>query len=238
MSSHSINSSASQPETPEEKLFIALMREEWNNVVKIFGHNPIIHAKKMGTMMKATTDRTDSQYEEFLSDTVLHWAITNEAPECIVEKLVDEIVETGNDKALETLKAKNSNGDTPLHCAASRGSLVICGRITRVDESLVCEHNNEGETPLFLAALLGHQPAFLFLHSICKEKEPLLPSSMWKRTNGDTILHCTIRRKHFGQYISLCLPITIKNHMHHKSNYIFELKLILQFLTPKKGFLV
>ncbi|XP_028799260.1 uncharacterized protein LOC114754634 [Neltuma alba] len=195
----SSSSGASQQESPEEKLFIALMREEWNNVVKIFGHHPLIHDKKMGNMMKATNERADSRYDEFLSDTVLHWAITNEAPEFIVEELVDAIVETDNNNsnALETLKAKNSRGDTPLHCAATRGSLAICRRITHVNGSLVCERNNEGETPLFLAALLGHQPAFLFLHSVCKEKEPLLPSSMWKRTNGDTILHGTIRRKHF-----------------------------------------
>lgn len=195
MSTNSSSSDASQQETLEEKLFIALMREDWDKVVKIFGQNPLIQDKKMGNMMKATNERPDSQYDEFLSDTVLHWAITNKAPEFIVEKLVNEIVET--DKALETLRSKNSGGDTPLHCAASRGSLTICRLITCVDKSLVCEHNNEGETPLFLAALHGHQPTFLYIHSICKEKEPTMPSSIWKRTNGDTILHCTIRRKHF-----------------------------------------
>ncbi|KAK4259829.1 hypothetical protein QN277_006120 [Acacia crassicarpa] len=202
MSTNSNSSSVSQQETPEEKLFIALMREDWNNVVKILGQHPMIHDKKLGNMMKATNERSadSSRYDEFLSDTVLHWAITNEAPEFIVEKLVDVIVEVGNDKALETLRANNSRGDTPLHCAATRGSLAICRCMTRVDESLVFELNGEGETPLFLAALLGHQLVFLFLHSICVEREPLLASSIWKRTNGDTILHCTIRRKHFGQY--------------------------------------
>ncbi|XP_054778442.1 uncharacterized protein LOC129286510 [Prosopis cineraria] len=195
------SSSSEQQENHGESLCIALMREDWTTVLQIFENQPQIQDRKMGDMMKATNEIRGSRHDdESWSDTALHWAIANGAPEDeVVEKLVSEIEKTG--KALETLKAKNSRGDTPLHCAASRGSDTICRRITRVHESLVCERNNEEETPLFLAALNGHQSAFDHLHSICLKVELSLPPEIWTRKNGDTILHCTIRRKHFGQHI-------------------------------------
>ncbi|XP_054776663.1 uncharacterized protein LOC129285127 [Prosopis cineraria] len=196
MSTNSSSYRAERLDNPEESLFIALMKEEWDKVVEIFEqHTVMFQDKKMGNMMKATNERPNLRYDESWSDTALHWAITNGAPEDKVERLVSKIEKTG--KALETLKVKNSRGDTPLHCAASRGSRAICSRITRVDKSLVRERNNEGETPLFSAALKGRQLIHEYLHSICHEVDPSLPSELWTRSNGDTILHCTIRRKEF-----------------------------------------
>ncbi|XP_028799240.1 espin-like [Neltuma alba] len=193
------SSSARQEESLEEKLYIALMREKWDVVVNIFRDHPLVHDKKMADMVMPKNESPDSHYDESRFDTALHWAITNEAPESIVEKLVNEIANTGNGRASQTLQAKDDKGDTPLHCAASRGSIAICRHITCVCPPLVLERNNVGETPLFLAALNGHQQTFLYLHSTCMEVEPMLPASIWKRNDGDTILHFTIRRKHFGQ---------------------------------------
>ena len=69
------------------------------------------------------------------------------------------------------------------------------------DNKLSEARNKKGETPLFLAALHGHKDAFLYLHFCCTDQS----SGLWKRTSdGETVLHCTIRREHFG-YLLLIL---------------------------------
>ncbi|KAI5349834.1 hypothetical protein L3X38_002732 [Prunus dulcis] len=66
------------------------------------------------------------------------------------------------------------------------------------DRSLVSLRNIDGETPLFLAALNGHNKAFLCLHSHCQEKY-----HSFRDNNGDTILHAAIS----GEYFSLAFQI-------------------------------
>ncbi|KAI9079307.1 hypothetical protein K1719_038708 [Acacia pycnantha] len=203
-------SSSNQTTDNKKKLYYALMKENWPEVVKLFEDHPEIHGTKIAEMVpkKERADAGDDQYE---SDTALHWAITFKADELTVEKLVFEIRKKHSsvgDKAMEILKSKNKLEDTPLHCAATRGSKRICKAILENDLSLpelslVIEPNKDGETPLFLAALNGNESTFFYLHLICKglickDKDSQLPFSIWKRTDGDTILHCTIRRKNFG----------------------------------------
>ncbi|XP_028791241.1 ankyrin repeat-containing protein At5g02620-like [Neltuma alba] len=125
-------------------------------------------------------------------DTLLHVAVNDDRGD-MVEKLVMEITRSGSLSALQT---KNDRGDTPLHRAASRGSLQMCKCIAEAqrDTQLIEARNKEGETPLFLAALQGEEEAFLYLHSRCPDPSRRL----WKRSSdGETILHCTIRRDHF-----------------------------------------
>ncbi|KAF7814043.1 ankyrin repeat-containing protein [Senna tora] len=97
--------------------------------------------------------------------------------------------------------------DTPLHCAASRGSRRICERIVLLDASLeigdalVRMLNKEGESPLFLAALHGHKNTFLYLHAVCT-KGGYMNSGLWTKHGGDTILHFTIQRQYFDQQLA------------------------------------
>ncbi|XP_028781015.1 uncharacterized protein LOC114737272 [Neltuma alba] len=99
----------------------------------------------------------------------------------------------------DTATVERLIGDTPLHCAASRGSACICAAIIGMfHKSLIGVRNNSEETPLFLAAFHDHRVAFLVLHLAAGEDSPLY----WRRNNGDSMPHCTIRREYFGTYTS------------------------------------
>lgn len=166
-------------------LYRYVLGQKWNDVVEIIKEHPDVPSTKI----------TKSE------DNVLHLAITLHAPEAIVIKLIDEVVKKNLEVAMEIIKAKNKQEDTPMHRAASRGSKAICEKIVLVGfdvEKLVLEGNKEGETPLFLAALNGHKHAFLYLYSVCRDIASAKSSRLWTRKNGDTILHCTIQREHFG----------------------------------------
>ena len=133
-----------------------------------------------------------------LGDTVLHLAVYNKK-ENIFELLVQQLSPESL-QAISYLKKTNAKGDTPLHHAASVGSEKMCRIITEFHSAeysttLLSVRNNEGETPLFSAALHGHKNAFLYLHSICRDER----SNYCKRSNGDSILHCAISEEHYGE---------------------------------------
>ncbi|XP_075640708.1 uncharacterized protein LOC142612509 [Castanea sativa] len=120
-------------------------------------------------------------------DTALHFAISY-GQDLIVEKLVKIIC----DKNKEVLKLENKEKNTPLHMAASMGTLNMCICIAKADPSLGIARNKDGETPLFLAALHGEREIFLQLHSICRCK---LNDSYYRKNSGETILQCAIKRE-------------------------------------------
>ncbi|KAF7814038.1 ankyrin repeat-containing protein ITN1 isoform X3 [Senna tora] len=174
-------------EAIRHKIYSAVLGQKWEEVVEIYKHHPQTHTWKI----------TKSE------DTALHVAITLGAPHHILESLIGAIVRN-TEAPMKSLAAKNNREDTPLHCAASRGCGAICELlITRGRQALVCARNKYGETPLFLAALNGHREAFLCLHSVYAEMEPRTCLGLWRRKNGDTILHSTIQR----QYFDLALEI-------------------------------
>ncbi|XP_030946124.1 uncharacterized protein LOC115970671 [Quercus lobata] len=127
---------------------------------------------------------------KMLGGTVLHLAVSD-GVENIVEKLVT-IICNNIDEQKNALKIKNKQGNTPLHVAASTGSLRMCICIAEANPSLGNERNKEGESPLFLAALLGRTDIFLCLHYICKSH---LDTSYYRKNGGETILHCAIKRE-------------------------------------------
>ena len=81
------------------------------------------------------------------------------------------------------------------------GSKKICRSIIEFDTAesatLLCVRNDEGETPLFLAALHGHIDVFLYLHFKCHPGREHFNYCI--RKNGDTILHCAISEEHYGE---------------------------------------
>ncbi|XP_022632027.1 ankyrin repeat domain-containing protein 27-like [Vigna radiata var. radiata] len=92
---------------------------------------------------------------------------------------------------------RNDRGDSALHVAASRGFTKICEFIVgenRERTDLVKLKNKEGETPLFQAALNCKKPAFAYLSKLSDHSAPLQDLV---RHNGDSILHCAIRREYF-----------------------------------------
>ncbi|XP_054800368.1 uncharacterized protein LOC129304663 [Prosopis cineraria] len=154
---------------------------EWSEVVTAYKDNAMIHK------MPVNSDK----------DTALHVA-ANENNAITVKQLVDEIKQTSG--AVESLKTKNVEGDTALHRAASIGSLQMCECIVEADHHrhqghvLIEERNNNGETPLFLAALNGHNDVFFYLQSRCADKS-LGPCR--RASDGQTVLHCTLYRDYF-----------------------------------------
>ncbi|XP_075663621.1 uncharacterized protein LOC142633290 [Castanea sativa] len=148
-------------------------------------------------------------------DTPLHLAISNGAPGYIVEKLVKivadeeqnfpvgELEGTGAEEEDEllpvkgTLEIEDYQGNTPLHLAASMGSLKSCVSIAEAKPLILSRRNSDGETPLFLAAARGSTEIFFCLHYICSKYPDVdkLGISRWRNNSGETILHCAIQRE-------------------------------------------
>ncbi|KAF7818360.1 putative non-specific serine/threonine protein kinase [Senna tora] len=163
----------------EEKLYDSTLEGNWELVVRIY--------KERGDAGVYSTSITRSK------DTALHVAVKDGQADSVVE-LADAIMKHGE---IKSLKIENEGGDTPLHCAASGGSLKMCQCIIEKciieTTDLIKARNHKGETPLYLAARHGHKKTFLYLHSLCQDKsvEPC------RRSDGDTILHSTISRDYF-----------------------------------------
>ncbi|KAM4087410.1 hypothetical protein ACJW30_10G176200 [Castanea mollissima] len=166
-------------ESIKKDLFQMAMKGEWDSVLQKYRENAMAHTAKL----------TRS------GDTALHIAVSD-SQEDIVQKLVECISTQGKGK--EVLVIGNEQGNTPLHIAASIGSVVMCRCIAAVDESLVGARNHDKETPFFLAVLYGKKEAFLCLHQICGTKNGYAYS---RRMDGDTILHCAISGDYFGIFV-------------------------------------
>ncbi|KAI9114821.1 hypothetical protein K1719_013834 [Acacia pycnantha] len=156
------------------------MKGQWKEAVEAYSKNP-----------KALEARTTKS-----EDTVIHIAIyvgqTNFVTS-LLEKMEKE-------EFIRILSMQNSKGNTPLHLAAELGNLKICRSIAGREPDLISCRNMEGETPLFLAANYGQKDAFFCLHGYLTNKGDC---SLCRRTNGDTILHCTI----YGEFFDLAFQI-------------------------------
>ncbi|KAL5077321.1 hypothetical protein RYX36_016305 [Vicia faba] len=172
----------------EDKLRGCTIEGKWEEVEKLYKSDP-----KFSTI-KINKSR----------GTALHVAVNDES-EKVVRNLVDSIISHKSEKALE---CKNEKGDTPLHLAASRGFKDICECIIGKDgerKYLIDIDNNIGETPLFLAALSWQKQTFVYLFNFKGSKSGSESdvdcnysySKDLIRSNGDSILHCAIRREFF-----------------------------------------
>ncbi|KAK7835003.1 ankyrin repeat-containing protein itn1 [Quercus suber] len=160
----------------EKKIYKKIRSWQWAEVVNIYREH-FDQAHKVMAMLR---------------ETVLHLAIAH-GSEDIVEELV-KIIDDNKDRFKNVLQYKNDQGNTPLHVAASTGSLSTCVCIAKADPSMGNERNKEGKTPLFLAALLGRTEIFFHLHSICGSH---LGTSFYRKEDGETILHCAIKREYW-----------------------------------------
>lgn len=167
-----------------ESLYFATLEGNWDDVVAEYQNNPKIHKRPIN----------------ITNDTALHVAV-NDGRADVVTKVVNELKKSP--KSLSALEIGNEKGDTPLHCAASRGSLEMCKCIVEAHQGGHVDHNykliearnKNQETPLYLAAVHGHKDAFRFLQSHCDDKSV---GPCRRGSDGDTVLHCTISRDHFG----------------------------------------
>ncbi|XP_075642800.1 uncharacterized protein LOC142614140 isoform X3 [Castanea sativa] len=160
----------------ERKIYKKIRSRQWADVVNIYR----VHFDRAHKVMA------------MLRETVLHLAIAH-GSEDVVEELV-KIIDDNKDRFKNVLQYKNDQGDTPLHVAASTGSLSTCICVAEAEPSMGNERNKEGKSPLFLAALLGRTEIFFHLHSICERH---LDTSYYRKEDGETILHCAIKREYW-----------------------------------------
>ncbi|KAL3506394.1 hypothetical protein ACH5RR_031776 [Cinchona calisaya] len=184
-------------EEPQEfvidDLFQYTMKKNWEEVVKICNNNPSACKAKLTKSEETALHIAVSSYHADQIDANKHADV--------IRQLVRRIP---SDKAVEILLLKNDKGDTPLHLAASLGSVSICQSIIALkDTELINSRNLKGETPLFLAAHHGKMEAFLCLHNESADKK--VDDSLWRRKDGDTILHSAVS----GEYFELAYQIII-----------------------------
>ncbi|KAA3480416.1 ankyrin repeat-containing protein [Gossypium australe] len=165
-----------------QDLFEKAMRGQWTEVVEIYKKD------EESRVAVLTASR----------DTALHLAVSGGRA-----KEVKQMVESLGDKVSEILWLKNDKGNTALHTVAELGDAYMCKRIASKVPDLITNCNEQNATPLFLAALFGHQEAFLCLHFLCKVN-PLDAGS--RKPNGDTFLHVALQ----GEFFSLAFQIVRK----------------------------
>ncbi|TKY56980.1 Ankyrin repeat-containing protein [Spatholobus suberectus] len=161
---------------------------KWKEVIKIY-----YESRAAPTTIIKSVASTEKKQKSV--GTALHMAVDLDE-ELVVRDLVNAILTVQSPQALET---KNEGGDTPLHVAASRGFARICKWIIgRNNERIYLANltNKQGETPLFQAAINWKKQTFAYLSHIWN-KNNRAPLPHLVRTNGDTILHCAIRREYF-----------------------------------------
>ena len=168
-----------------EDLYNKIIFGEWEIVVARYRNNySLFHNHKLNK----------------LGETALHLTVSH-GPENIVEDLVQIISQQGS---IEVLRITNNEGNNPLHLAAATGSLRKCICIAEVHPQLGKELNKMGESPLFLAALHGKTDIFVCLQFICCKH---LGSSYYRRNNGETIIHCAIKRECWGEHFCRKFPL-------------------------------
>ncbi|XP_045819481.1 uncharacterized protein LOC123912929 [Trifolium pratense] len=174
--------------SPEDNLKVCTVKGQWEKVEELYRSHPEL----------CTIDINKSR------GTALHVAV-NDDNEKVVRNLVNLIIKHNK---IEALEKKNEKGDTPLHLAASRGFKDICELIIGENgerKYLIDIDNNNGESPLFLAALSWQKQTFVYLFNFKRSKSDCDNvdggSSSYSRdlirNNGDSILHCAIRREFF-----------------------------------------
>ncbi|XXG89569.1 hypothetical protein AAC387_Pa12g1540 [Persea americana] len=166
----------------KEKLFTQVMYGNWDIVVAIYN------------------ERDDVRYAKITrsKETAVHIAISDNKID--VAKRLLELVDANKIKDM-----KNERGNNPLHVAAALGQEEMCTFITKKDPKLVHERNEDGETPLFLAALHGKKGTFYALHKCHKKELHIVYDIIHCKRNvdGNSILHVAI----LGEYFELAFQI-------------------------------
>ncbi|XP_068650679.1 uncharacterized protein [Aristolochia californica] len=129
-------------------------------------------------------------------DTVVHFAVI-EGQKTVVKELINGLPDDEVKKKI--LLLKNKRGNTPLHLAAALGDREMCDFLASVAaESLMDARNDDGETPLFLAALHGRKTVFFVLYAkLTKTGQQNEIGRYIRRKDGNTVLHVAISGEHF-----------------------------------------
>ncbi|XP_042510994.1 protein ACCELERATED CELL DEATH 6-like isoform X2 [Macadamia integrifolia] len=143
------------------------------------------NGENLSILLKFYTERQQTSPINSRGDTVLHTLILNHHIKAANELL--------NLQVFHGLTAKNCKGNTVLHEAAKVGALEIAMLLIQKEESLICEPNLMGETPLYLAAANGHTNMFWYLARNNSQGHTGL-----KRNDGCTVLHAAVMGEFYG----------------------------------------
>ncbi|KAK4441648.1 hypothetical protein Salat_0499700 [Sesamum alatum] len=187
------HSSTSDMDDIVVRLYTNTMRRKWKEVINIYRQHP------------------EAQWVRLTlsGETALHLYVADSDGNAeLLEVLLSSGAITPGALAL-----RDELGNTPLHLAASLGSVRICELIARQDSQLIGIRNVNNETPLFNAVLHGRKEAFLCLHSLCRSGEGY---AYCRRNNGETILHSAISREYFD------IAFQIIHHYEKLVNWVDE----------------
>lgn len=167
-------------DSESEKMKGLVSKGNWDSVLKLI-EDDLVASNLFFTPMKNS------------GDTLLHVAASEGQNEVvkIVRKLLREELQDIPDNAF---------GNTPLHLAAGNGHAETCRLIIEVAPDLITKTNDDGLTPIFLAALTGYYDAFSALTSMRLNLDDA-HIALKRGNGGDTILHCALTLENFGAYI-------------------------------------
>ena len=111
-------------------------------------------------------------------------------------ELYNAVVEEREDFTVEAevLRGVTSTKNTILHVAVKSGKTKIAKKIIDFDPSLLLERNSKGNTPLHIAASLGHLDMTKFLLS--QHQHMTVPLLNITNESNETALHGAVRNGH------------------------------------------
>ncbi|GMY36768.1 isoform 2 of ankyrin repeat-containing protein npr4 [Fagus crenata] len=173
------------------KIYQAAMKEDWDAMKKIFKNNAKL------VLYPMTVD----------SDTPFHIAAYSGRKE-LLQYLCDQLKPSNS--ILKALSQKNNHGNNTFHEVATTNIVEAADFLVRKlreahhDESddlindLLEDRNKLGETPLYMAATLGHTKMAKFLAKFVDDI-----SRHFQRYDGVSILHLAVLGQHFDTAIWL-----------------------------------
>ena len=134
-------------------------------------------------------------------NTFLHMAIRFKEKDLVYELL--KLAKEDNRTVLSN--EKNNEGNTVLHEVATSDTMIyVAEKMLEIDQQLLFERNNLGETPIFCAARYGQIEMFWFLAEQLKQRaSPEVAESCLQRTDRTTVLHISIFSECFGELFCL-----------------------------------
>ncbi|KAK4358776.1 hypothetical protein RND71_021005 [Anisodus tanguticus] len=109
----------------------------------------------------------------------------------------------------QDLGIKNKDGNTALHEAARFGRTQIVEMMLRLENGLVLERNNKGETPIYVAAMNGEKEVFTLLAENNFSDEITMT-----RDDGSNVLHAAVTNEcyYFALHLLKIYPELARKH--------------------------
>ena len=154
----------------------------WKDVIKMYKNDSRAHKMKLGKS----------------GNTALHMAVASGE-----EDVVEELVKLINEKSEEPLNVLSiqggDDGNTPLHLAASLGSIRMCKCIIGSDKhhkQLLGTRNYYNATPMYWAVHLAKKDTFLWFYEMCDS--PAQAHVYCHANHGITVLHIAVANGYWG----------------------------------------